>query len=121
ELQSWQQFFDYARENPGKVSMLDDLRETVGVGLIMTGSSDNSRDPEEIAKAEAFMLEQKPNIGAFRYDVIPLVTSGDLAAGHYYVGGVLNTLQSPDLLGFVIPEEGATMYQEDVCLLANAP
>lgn len=121
ELTSWKQFFEYAKANPGKVTMLDDLRETLGVGLIMTGASVNSRDPDEVAKAEAYIMEQKPNIGAFRYDVIPLVTAGDVAAGHYYVGGVLNVLQNPELLGFVIPEEGATMYQEDVCLLANAP
>lgn len=121
ELKSWAQLFEYAKANPGKITMLDDLRETIGVGLIMTGSSVNSRDPDEIAKAEAYIMEQKPNIGAFRYDVIPLVTAGDIAAGHYYVGGVLNVIQNPDLLGFVIPEEGATMYQEDACLLANAP
>ncbi len=121
ELTSWDQFFAYAAANPGKVTMLDDLRETLGVGLIMTGASVNSRDADEIAKAEAFVLAQKPNIGAFRYDVIPLVTAGDVAAGHYYVGAVLNVLQNPDLLGFVIPSEGATMYQEDICLLADAP
>lgn len=34
ELTSWQQFFDYAAANPGKVTMLDDLRETLGVGQI---------------------------------------------------------------------------------------
>lgn len=121
ELTSWQQFFDYAKENPGRVTMLDDLRETIGVGLIMTGSSVNSTDKEEIAAAEAYIMEQKPNIGAFRYDVIPLVTSGDMAASHWYVGAVLNVNQNPDLLGFVVPEEGATMYQEDICLLASAP
>lgn len=121
ELTSWQQFFDYAAANPGKVTMLDDLRETLGVGLIMTGASVNSTDPDEIAAAEEFILKQKPNIGAFRYDVIPLVTAGDVAASHYYVGAVLNVNQSPDLLGFVIPEEGATMYQEDICMLESAP
>ena len=121
ELTSWEQFFDYARENPGSVTMLDDLRETIGVGLIMNGYSVNSTDKDEIAAAEAYILEQKPNIGAFRYDVLPLVTAGDMAASHYYVGAVLNVNQNPDLLGFVIPEEGATMYQEDICLLASAP
>ncbi len=121
ELKSWDEFFAYANANPGKVTMLDDLRETHGVGLIMTGSSVNSRNPDEIAKAEAFIAEQVPNIGAFRYDVIPLVTSGDIAAGHYYVGAVLNVLQDPENLGYVIPAEGATMYQEDICMLASAP
>lgn len=121
ELNSWQDFFAYGRENPGKITMLDDLRETIGVGLVVNGHSVNSTDPDEIAEAEAFIMEQKPNIGAFRYDIIPLVTAGDVAASHYYVGGVLNVNQNPDLLDFVIPEEGATMYQEDMCLLASAP
>lgn len=121
ELTSWQQFFEYAAANPGKVTMLDDLRETIGVGLIMNGNSVNSNDPDEIKAAEEFILSHKPNIGAFRYDVIPLVTSGDMAASHWYVGAVLNANQNPDLLGFIIPEEGATMYQEDICLLASAP
>jgi len=44
-----------------------------------------------------------------------------MAASHWYVGAVLNVNQNPDLLGFVVPEEGATMYQEDICLLASAP
>jgi len=121
ELTTWKQFFDYAAANPGKITMLDDMRETIGVGLIMTGASVNSTNPDEIAAAEAYVLAQKPNIGAFRYDVVPLVTSGDMAASHWYVGAVLNVNQNPDLLGFVIPEEGATMYQEDICMLASAP
>lgn len=121
ELTSWQQFFDYAAANPGKVTMLDDLRETLGVGLILNGASVNTSDKDEIAAAEEFILKQKPNIGAFRYDIIPLVTAGDMAASHYYVGAVLNANQSPDKLGFVIPEEGATMYQEDICMLKTAP
>ena len=120
-MKGWTDFFAYAKANPGKITMLDDLRETLGVGLIMTGASVNSRDPDEISRAEEYISEQVPNIGAFRYDVIALVTAGDIAAGHYYVGAVLNALQDPENLGFVIPEEGATMYQEDICLLANAP
>jgi len=121
ELNSWQDFFDYAAANPGKVTMLDDLRETLGVGLIMNGASVNSTDKDEVAAAEEFILNAKPNIGAFRYDVLPLVTSGDMAASHYYVGAVLNVNQNPDLLGYVIPEEGATMYQENICMLKDAP
>ncbi len=51
----------------------------------MNGKSVNSRDPEDIKAAEAFVLEQKPNVAAFRYDVMPLVESGDIGAAHYYV------------------------------------
>jgi spermidine/putrescine transport system substrate-binding protein len=121
DLRSWKDFFAYAANNPGKITLLDDLRETLGVGLIVNGKSVNSRDPDDLKQAEAFILEQKPNVGAFRYDVIPLVESGDIGASHYYVGAVLSVTRRPDELAFVIPEEGATMYQENVCMLKTAP
>ena len=121
DLKSWADFFDYAAKNPGKITLLDDLRETLGIGLIVNGKSVNSRDPAEVKQAEEFILKQKPNVGAFRYDVIPLIESGDIGAAHYYVGSVLNVIRRPDELGFVIPEEGATMYQENICMLKTAP
>ena len=121
DIKSWKEFFDFAEKNPGKITLLDDLRETLGIGLIMNGKSVNSRDPADIKLAEEFVLKQKPNVAAFRYDVIPLIESGDMAASHYYVGAVLNANNKPDELGFVIPEEGATMYQEDLCMLKTAP
>jgi spermidine/putrescine transport system substrate-binding protein len=52
---------------------------------------------------------------------MPLVESGDIGAAHYYVGAVLNVNRNPKDLGFVIPSEGATMYQENICMLKTAP
>lgn len=121
DIKSWKDFFDYAAKNPGRVTMLDDMRETLGVGLILDGKSVNSRDPEEIKAAEEFILSQKPNIAAFRYDVTPLIESGDIGAAHWYVGAVLNANRRPDELAFIVPEEGATMYQEDLCMLKTSP
>jgi spermidine/putrescine transport system substrate-binding protein len=120
-LTSWADFFAYAKANPGSVTMLDDMREVIGVGLIMNGKSVNSRDPEDLKAAEATILEQKPNIGAFTYEVLPLIESGDMAASHYFVGANLHVNRNPEKLGYVIPEEGATMYQENICMLKSAP
>ncbi len=121
ELKSWKQFFEYARKNPKKVAMLDDMRETLGVGLILNGKSVNARKPEDVKAAQEIILKHKPDIGAFTYEVIPLVQSGDLHAAHYFVGAMMYVLEKPDTLGYVIPEEGATMYQEDICVLKSAP
>lgn len=120
EIKSWDDFF--ALPDKGKkITMLDDLRETIGVALINLGYSVNTTDSEELKEAEAWLLERKDKISAFSYDIVPLVQSGDIAAAHWYVGATLYTLQEPDKLGFVIPEEGATMYQEDICVLKSAP
>jgi spermidine/putrescine transport system substrate-binding protein len=121
ELTSWEEFFAIPQTYGGKITMLDDLRETIGVGLIVNGYSVNSRDPEEIKVAEEYIISKRDNISAFTYDVIPLVQSGDIAAAHWYVGAMYAVLQDPDNLGYVIPSEGATMYQEDICILESAP
>ncbi len=60
DIKSWKEFFDFAAKNPGKITLLDDLRETLGVGLIMNGKSVNSRDPEDIKLAEEFVLSKNP-------------------------------------------------------------
>lgn len=120
EIKTWDDFFALP-DNGGKITMLDDLRETIGVALIKNGYSVNTTDAEELKVAEAWLLERKDKVSAYSYDIVPLVQSGDIAAAHWYVGATLYTLEEPDKLGFVIPEEGATMYQEDICVLESAP
>ena len=120
EIKSWDDFF--ALPDKGKkITMLDDLRETIGVALIKNGHSVNTGDSAALEEAQAWLLERTDKISAFSYDIVSLVQSGDIAAAHWYVGATLYTLEEPDKLGFVIPEEGATMYQEDICVLKDAP
>ncbi len=120
EIKTWDDFFSLP-DNGKKITMLDDLRETIGVALIKNGYSVNTGDGGELKEAEAWLLERKDKISAFTYDVVSLIQAGDIAAAHWYVGATLYTLEEPDKLGFVIPEEGATMYQEDICVLKDAP
>ncbi|MEM9629439.1 MAG: spermidine/putrescine ABC transporter substrate-binding protein [Pseudomonadota bacterium] len=120
EIESWDDFFALPDQGK-KITMLDDLRETIGVALIKNGHSVNTADGDALKEAEAWLLERKEKVSAFSYDIVPLVQAGDIAAAHWYVGATIYTLEEPDKLGFVIPEEGATMYQEDICVLESAP
>jgi len=120
EIKTWDDFFALP-DSGKKITMLDDLRETIGVALIKNGHSVNTGDGDALKEAEAWLVERKDKISAFSYDIVSLVQSGDIAAAHWYVGATLYTLEEPDKLGFVIPEEGATMYQEDICVLKDAP
>ena len=63
----------------------------------------------------------KPDVAAFTYDERPMVQAGDVAAGHAFVGAMVDIFANEKDLGYVIPEEGATMYQEDICVLKTAP
>ncbi|MGP8306233.1 polyamine ABC transporter substrate-binding protein [Vibrio sp. YIC-376] len=119
-IESWEQFFELPKEGK-KIAMLDDMREVIGIGLIEQGKSVNSTDRDDLKKAQEFIIKQKPYISSFTYDSAPLVQSGDIAAAQWYVGAMLYVFQTPDELGYVIPKEGATMYQENMCVLKSAP
>lgn len=120
KMEGWADLFALA-ESGKKIILLDDLRETIGIGHIMLGTSVNSIDEDEIKAAADYILDRKKNVSAFTYDSIPLVQSGDVAAAHWYVGANIFVKQAPDVLAYIIPKEGATMYQEDICVLASAP
>jgi len=120
DIKGWKDFFALPGKGQ-KIALLDDMREVIGVGLIVNGKSVNTGDKADLKMSEEYLLERKAKVSAFTYDSVPLVQSGDIAAAHYFVGGMYFVLEEPEKLGFVIPEEGATMYQEDICVLKTAP
>lgn len=119
-ITGWADFFAIPEKTGGKISLLDDMREVLAAGLIMTGKSVNSTDPAEVQAAADYILSQKEKVTAFTYESMALMTSGDLAAAHFFVGGNVFFTEMPDIK-YVIPAEGATMYQENICVLASAP
>ena len=121
DITGWKDLIETVKAKNLKFTLLDDMREVIGVGLILNGKSVNSTDPEELKQAAQTMIEMKPYVAAFTFENRPMVEAGDVAAGHAFVGAMVDVLREPKKLGYVIPEEGATMYQEDICVLKSAP
>ena len=119
-IAGWADFFAIPEKTGGKITLLDDMREVLAVGLIMTGKPVNTTDPADLQAATDYILAQKSNISAFTYEVPPALTGGDIAAGHFFVGGNVFFTELANIK-YIIPSEGATMYQENICMLATAP
>ena len=104
DISGWKDFF--ALPDRGlKIAMLDDMRETIGVGLIVNGKSVNSGSKEDLKMSEKYLLDRKSKVSAFTYDSVPMVQSGDVAAAHYYVGGMYYVLEEPEKLGLLSPRK----------------
>lgn len=119
-IAGWEDFFAIPERTGGKISLLDDMREVLAIGLIMNGDSVNSTDPADIQEATDYILSHKDDVTAFTYESMALMTSGDLAAAHFFVGGNVFFTETPNVK-YVIPAEGGTMYEEGICVLASAP
>jgi spermidine/putrescine transport system substrate-binding protein len=119
-ITGWADFFAIPEKTGGKITLLDDMREVLAIGLMTNGKSVNSSDPADVQAATDYVLSHKGKVSAFTYESMPMLVSGDIAAAHFFVGGNVFFVDMPDVK-YVIPAEGATMYQENICVLATAP
>lgn len=117
---TWEDFFAIPEKTGGKITLLDDMREVLAIGLMVNGKSVNSAEPADVQAATEYVLSKKAAVSAFTYDSMAMLSSGDIAAAHFFVGGNVFFTETPDIK-YVIPAEGATMYQENICVLASAP
>lgn len=121
DIAGWHDLLATVKEKHLKFAFQDDMREVLAVGLILNGKSVNSTDPADLQSAADTIIQMKPDVAAFTYDSRPMVQSGDIAAAHMFVGAMMDVFADPKKIGYVIPEEGATMYQENMCVLKSAP
>ncbi|MEP1767580.1 MAG: spermidine/putrescine ABC transporter substrate-binding protein [Sulfitobacter sp.] len=120
DITSWEEFFAIPSKTGQKITLLDDMREVLAIGLMSNGFSVNTQDPAEIEIATNWLVEHKPDVSAFTYAFPPLLSGGDVAAGQFFVGFSIATV-ADDNLQYVIPSEGATMFEEAMCVLESAP
>ena len=120
EITSWQDLFDPAFA--GRVSLLEDARETLGIVLLHLGYSPNTSSPAEIAQARDFLIERADQILAYAPDTgQDLLAEGEVDLAFEYSGDVLQVMaENPDLR-YVIPREGSFIWTDNMCILATAP
>jgi spermidine/putrescine-binding protein len=121
---SWKEFFDTTVVQPAnkRISLLDDPREVIGAALKASGHSLNSVAPEELSQAKQKLAGLKPLIS--RFDTMSykdLLASGDLWIAQAYSGDVIRMQASNPELKYVIPEDGATLWVDNLAIPKDAP
>jgi spermidine/putrescine transport system substrate-binding protein len=105
------------------VTMLDDMRETIGAALKYLGYSLNDLDEGHLNEAKQVLLTQKPYLakytGALEY--IPGLAGLRFMISHAYSGDVFVAAEdNPDIM-YTIPEQGCTLWVDNMTVLKNAP
>lgn len=117
-------------ELKGKITLLDDIREVIGAGLMSLGYKINSRNPAEINAAVERVLEWKKNIRKFDAESYKTeVASGATWLGHGYstdavqviIGDEDEGLDPRSDIAFALPKEGFSIAFDEMVLSAAAP
>ncbi len=112
-----------------RLTLLDDIREVIGAGLMALGYSINSTDPAEIDAAVAEVLKWKANSRKFDAESYKTeVASGATWLGHGYstdatqviCGDEGEGLPRRDDIGFALPKEGFTIAFDEIVIARGA-
>jgi spermidine/putrescine transport system substrate-binding protein len=116
EIKGWKSLFGNA-ELAGKFTLLDDVRETIGAALKAQGFSLNTKNPDELAKAKALLLQNRSKIKAFTSEPMMPLVNGETPVAHAYLSDALQARkQTGGKIEYVIPEEGGTLWIDNLVI-----
>jgi len=122
DLASWKEVFEPRPEVRGKVVMLDDQREVIGAALMYLGYEINETSDDALARAKQLLLTQKPYVLAYSsQNNDDLLVAGEALIAHIWTGDALMSEQEKPTLRYVIPTEGCTVWQDNLCVPKTAP
>ena len=105
----------------GRISLLDSVVSIQSV-LKYLGHSLNTDDPAQIDEAARVLIEAKPRIMEFAPDTgQDLLIVGEVDLCLEYNGDILQVMEEDDDLAYVVPKEGALLWEDTMCIPTGAP
>jgi spermidine/putrescine transport system substrate-binding protein len=120
EISGWKDMFD--PDFAGRVTLLDASRDTLGITLLGLGYSPNTTNQAEITRAADFLKEHARQIAVYTGDDgQDLLAEGKADIVMEYSGDIFQVMEDHPNIRYIIPEEGAVLWTDNICIPANAP
>lgn len=118
--------WDYLWENQEalsrRITLLEDVRETMGAVLKSLGYSYNATDPAKLEEAYNKLAELKPHLASFKsFGFEEQLLGGDLTmVMSYSVDAIAATLED-DRMEYIVPASGSSVWTDTMVIPASAP
>jgi spermidine/putrescine transport system substrate-binding protein len=105
----------------GRMTMLNDMRETIGAALKFLGYSLNTTDDGQLEQARDVVIRWKKNLAKFENEQYKSgIASGEFLLVHGYSGDLVQAQsENPDVT-FLAPREGLSISCDDLVVLKGA-
>jgi spermidine/putrescine transport system substrate-binding protein len=123
-IESWMQLFQPHETLRGRIVMIRQQRDLIGVALMALGYSANSSDAAELAAAQRLLMEQRPFVNAYGYISLSeasALVSGEIAAATMFNGDVLQLQEYDERIRYALPREGSFVWIDYLAVLASSP
>jgi spermidine/putrescine transport system substrate-binding protein len=105
----------------GRITLLNDMRETIGAALKFLGYSLNTTDERQLAEARDVVVRWKGNAAKFENEQYKSgIASGEFLLVQGYSGDILQVQSENDDVAFVIPREGTSIACDELVIPKGA-
>jgi len=105
----------------GRMTLLDDMRESIGTALKSLGHSINTRDEAQLAAARDVLIRWKKNIARFDNEGYKSgIDSAEFLLVHGYSGDLFQVQMENPKVQILIPREGVTMGCDEMVIPKTA-
>lgn len=122
DLEDWGYLWNNKEELARRITMLDDVRETMGAVLKSLGYSYNTTNPEEIEAAYNKLVELKPYLASFKTTGFEEeLLGGDLTVSMSYSSDAIATTLEDDRMEYIVPASGTSLWTDTMAIPKTAP
>ncbi len=105
----------------GRMTMLNDHREVIGVALKYLGYSMNTLDDQQLAEAKEVVLRWKKNLAKFENEQYKTgLASGEFLLVHGYSGDLMLVQSENEDIQIAVPREGSQINFDDMVIPVGA-
>jgi spermidine/putrescine transport system substrate-binding protein len=105
----------------GRVTLLDDMRESIGAALKSLGHSINTRDEAQLTAARDVLIRWKKNIARFDNEGYKAgIDSAEFHLVHGYSGDLFQVQMENPKVAILIPREGVTIGCDEMVIPKTA-
>jgi spermidine/putrescine transport system substrate-binding protein len=105
----------------GRMTMLDDMRETLGAALKFKGYSLNTTDEGQLAEARDVVIRWKRNLAKLENEQYKTgLASGEFVLVHGYSGDIFQVQTENQDIAFGVPREGTSISCDDLVIPGDA-
>lgn len=120
--EDWDYLWEHTDQVANRLTLLDDMRETMGAALKSLGYSYNSTDPDEIEVAYQRLVELKPALSNFMsYGFEDQILGGDLLVVMGYSSDGIQVRVEDETLDYIVPASGSSLWTDTIAIPKTAP
>ena len=115
--------WNYLWEHKTKLllTLVEDYREVMGMGLHILGNSYNTKEPEKIEKSFKKLLELMPAITNFSTDAWKdALSSGDLMMCMAFSGDAIGLARQDPNIKYILPSSGTSIWTDTIAIPRGA-